>query len=962
MEPVIHSSTTRMFPRMLFLPALLLGGFALRAELVFETAVAPILKKHCHACHNPTKRRANLDFTTTAGFLAGSDSGTVFKAGDPKHSLIYEMVHSGEMPKQGEPLSADQIATIQAWITGGAKFKVQPETAKRPLNQHDIIPITLLRCNSCHGPQLQRSDLMMSDKAAMLQGGKSGPAIIPGDPDGSLAIQRIEQQLCPPKGQLLKYFVKRPTATELEKLRNWIAAGAPEEDIHPDVASHETDPLVTDEDRLHWAFQPLTARRVFVPDDQYPVDSFISQKLTANGLKFSPSANRLQLIRRVYLDLIGLPPSLDELNRWRTHRAHTWYAEMIDHLLDSPRYGERWGRYWLDLAGYADSEGGTSADPVRKVAWKYRDYVINSFNRDKPYNQFLLEQIAGDELVDVERAPKVTDAMVEKLVATGFLRMGMDQTGSRTMNFVSERLGVIGDAIAVLGSGVMGLTMECARCHSHKYDPIPHRDYYRLKATLKGAFDEHDWMSFKTRSLKIGTADQSKRYQAVNPPLLAKIKKLAATLTKTQANLRLETLRLHYPKLSETDRKDSLVALRKADNQRSLRQRELVEMLLTAEVMPDSKQPASVLTGRQDIAALERKIAGLREDLAPSVEVRALWDRGRPSPTYILRRGEHDKSGRLVGPGVPTVLTDGRTPFDVKPPFPNGTAKTGRRLALARWLTSPDQPLTARVMVNRIWFHHFGAGLVASLENFGVKGERPTHPELLDWLAGEFVANGWSIKQMHRLIMRSRSYRQSSHVTEKHLRLDPQNRLVSRMPLRRMDAESLRDSLLFVAGRLDTSAGGPPDPVSVDREGLVTVNPTGTGNWRRSIYAQYRRTEIPTMMGTFDYPEMGPNCVTRSVSIISPQSLMLLNNSRVRTLSKSFAARVRKQVGPENDPGALVDTAYALAVSRPPDPQEREFGIATLRELQANGGGRSPAALETYCHTVLNSAAFIYID
>ena len=960
MERVIHSSINRMSLRVAIISSLLLGGFSAAAEIVFETAVAPILQEHCQGCHNPSKRRGDLDLSTPAGLLKGSESGAIFKAGDPEHSLIYELVHRGDMPKQGKRLSPKQVEVIKEWITDGAKFRRQPQVVKRALHQHDIIPITLLRCNACHGPQVQRGGLVMNSKAAMLKGGKSGPAIIPGDPDGSLAIQRIEKMQCPPKGQLLKYFVKRPTSTEVAKLREWIAEGAPEEDIRPDIASHESDPMVSDEDRRHWAFQPLHARRVFVPDDQHPVDAFIGRELQANGLDFSPRANRLQLIRRAYLDLIGLPPSLPELDRWRKHKALTWYAEMIDHLLASPRYGERWGRYWLDLAGYADSEGGVSSDPIRKVAWKYRDYVIKSFNQDKPYDRFLLEQLAGDELIDHENAATITDEMVENLVATGFLRMGIDQTGSRTMNFVAERLGVIGDAITVLGSGVMGLTLECARCHSHKYDPIPHRDYYRLKATFQGAFDEHDWLSFKNRSVQVGTKEQSIDYKATNPPLLARIKKLESTLQQAATELRLETLRLHYPEQSEIDRKDTITALRRADNSRTLRQRTLVEKLVIAELKPEGQQPDAILKARAKIADTRREITSLRQRLAPSLQIRALWDRGRPSPTYILRRGEYNKPGRLVGPGVPAVLTDGRTPFEVKPPFPEGTPKTGRRLAFARWLTAADHPLTARVMVNRIWFHHFGAGLVATLENFGVRGARPTHPGLLDWLAQEFVRQRWSIKDMHRMMMHSRTYQQSSQVTDRHLERDPQNQLWSRMPLQRMDAETVRDSLLFVAGRLDETAGGPPDPVSVDREGQVMVDPTGTGNWRRSIYSQYRRTEIPTMMGTFDYPEMGPNCVSRSVSVISPQSLMLLNNRRVRELSTSFAQRVQQLAG--EDIHGQVKTAYELAASRPPNPQEFEAGIDALKQLRSAWQDQPRTALETFCHAVLNSAAFMYVD
>jgi hypothetical protein len=309
-------------------------------------------------------------------------------------------------------------------------------------------------------------------------------------------------------------------------------------------------------------------------------------------------------------------------------------------------------------------------------------------------------------------------------------------------------------------------------------------------------------------------------------------------------------------------------------------------------------------------------------------------------------------------------LTNGRTPFTVEQPFPDGTLKTGRRLAFARWLTQPDHPLTARVMMNRVWYHHIGTGLVKTLENFGVKGERPSHPELLDWLATEFVRRGWSIKEMHRLIVTSRTYRQSNRITPVRRKLDPQNRLLSRMTLRRMNAEALRDSLLFVSGKLDDHPGGPPDPVSVDRDGLVTANATADGGWRRSVYLQYRRTEIPTMMETFDYPEMGPNCVARNVSTVSPQSLMLMNNQRVRQLAAAFALRVEDLLSAQgkDDRGARIDLVYQLALSRPPRERERLLGIETLKELEAAWKEDRGAALETYCHTILNSAAFLYVD
>jgi hypothetical protein len=924
---------------------------------VFETDIRPILADKCGKCHSEKTHKGGLDLSSIQGVRKGGESGESAVAESVDDSMLWIMIDGESMPPEGNTsLSEKERELIRSWIAGGAKAETAAELSERPLNQHDVLPIVLLRCVTCHGAQRRDGGLDLRTPEKMQKGGKHGPALVAGDADASLMIQRIESEACPPRELLLKFFVKRPGSSDVEVLRRWINAGAPMIDLPPDVPTTEPDPLVTDEDRQHWAFQPPQ-----VASSAGSIDEFILKQLEKQGFGFSPEADRDTLIRRAYLDLVGIPPSIEEWKTWRDSEDPDWYSAMIDHLLASPRYGERWGRYWLDVAGYADSEGGISADPVREVAWKYRDYVIRAFNEDKPYDRFLLEQIAGDELVDYENAPVITEEIVDNLVATGFLRMGIDQTGSRTMNFVPERLGVIGDAINVLGSGVMGLTLECARCHSHKYDPIPHRDYYRFKAIFQGALDEHDWLTFKNRSLEVATPEQRQRFSQKNPPLRTKLKKLEANLKVAVAEVQSEMLRQHYPDQSEADRQETLRALRIADNNRTLPQRLLVENLQTVELIPPSEQPAPVQKAQAAVRTIENEILQLKREMEPPLEIRALWDRGEPSPTYLLRRGDHDKPGPLVGPSVPSVLTDGRTPFAAQPPFPDGTPKTGRRLAFARWLVNPDHPLTARVMVNRIWYHHFGTGIVKTLENFGVQGEPPSHPELLDWLAREFSEQGWSIKEMHRLMMNSRTYKQSSRVAEELRTIDPNNRLLSRMPLNRMNAEALRDSLLFVSGKLDEMPYGPPDRVTVDHNGLVTENATTTGGWRRSIYLQYRRTEIPTMMETFDYPEMGPNCVTRSVSIVSPQSLMLMNNEHVHNLAVAFADRVEK-LKQDHDPGSLVDTVYQVALTRPPSEQERRLGIETLKELETTWNGDPQKALETYCHTILNSAAFLYID
>lgn len=923
----------------------------------WESDVQPVLAERCSKCHGASVQKAALDLSSLAGLQAGGESGEALTGETADDALLWAMIDGEAMPPEGEPpLTDSERDVIRRWLDAGAPADQSLQPADRAVNQHDVSPILLLRCAPCHGAQRQDAELDLRTAAAIRAGGRSGPVIVPGDADASPLIRRIESQQCPPAQLLLKFFVRRPDAHEVDTLRAWIDGGAMVADIEPDVATRQPDPLVTDSDRQHWAFRPPQK-----PAGAHSIDAFVQRKLAGRELSFAPEADRDTLIRRAWLTLTGLPPEPEAWSRWKHDERPDWFPRLVDTLLESPRYGERWGRYWLDIAGYADSEGGVSADPVRDVAWKYRDYVIDAFNEDRPWDQFLLQQLAGDELVDFRSRSEITDDIVTNLTATGFLRMGIDQTGSRTMNFVPERLGVINDAIAVVGSGVMGLTLECARCHSHKYDPIPQRDYYRFKAIFQGAFDEHDWLTFRNRSLDVATDEHRAAVRAENPERQAELKRLSRELRGAEAERDTELLRHHHPELTEDDRAATLAALKIADNTRTQPQRVLVEKLQRARLQPDGQQPAVVREIRDRIEALEQQIRSARRGMVAPTEIRALWDRGRPSPTYILVRGEHNRPGKLVGPGVPSVLTDGRTPFEVTPPFPDGTPTTGRRLALAKWLTRADHPLTARVLVNRIWHRHFGRGLVKTLDNFGIQGASPTHPELLDWLAVEFVENGWSLKALHRRIMNSRTWRQSSVISDAARARDPDNRWLSRMPMRRMDAETLRDSLLFVAGRLDLQPGGPPDDVRVDGNGRVSVIPRESGNWRRSVYAQFRRTEMPTMMETFDYPEMGPNCVERSVSTVALQSLLLSNSEQVRELAASLAERVGQR-RPADDVDGRVMEVYRTALSREPDARERESGIESLERLTELWQGDRDAALATWCHVILNSADFIYID
>jgi hypothetical protein len=763
--------------------------------------------------------------------------------------------------------------------------------------------------------------------ARLLKGGKSGPAIQPGDPDNSLLVQKIAAGEMPPKTKLAAYSVKPVDEHELSRIREWIAQGALQIDVPADMPNGEPDPLVSDEDRQFWAFRPPQPVAIPQPANasiDNPIDAFIAEELIRHGwqLQLSPPADRLTLLRRVYFDLLGLPPEPDVAQQFVADTDPLAYEKLVDRLLASPHYGERWGQHWLDLAGYSDSEGVQDSDPLRPHAYRYRDYVIRALNSDKPYDRFLLEQLAGDELVDYEHAPRITQEIYDNLVATGFLRMSSDGTFSGITGFVPDRLDVIDDQLRILGSAVMGLTIGCARCHSHKFDPIPQRDYYRLADVWKGAMDEHDWLKPIHRDDSRGGGD---RY-------------LPYVTTEEREAWEAQEKRLHQ------------------------------------QLAPLQSQLAEAADEEQK-KSLQTQIKELEAQRQPEPMIRALWDRGQPSPTYILRRGDYRSPTQLVGPGMPSVLSNGRDPLPAGPPWPDAE-KTGRRLTFARQLTRPDHPLTARVLVNRLWKHHFGEGLVRTLDDFGRAGQPPSHPELLDWLAGELVRTNWSLKAMHRLMLTSATYRQSSHVTSEQQERDPENRLLGRMNMRKLEAESLRDTLLAVSGRLNRRPFGVADTVEARGDGLVTALSQHDGQ-RRSIYVQHRRTQPVSILATFDRPAMSPNCTARTESTVALQALHLLNNHQVHALSEDFAARIQSEIG--DDPQRQIKRIHWLAYSRAPSAEELQLAadaLATMRghwevTLRQSAQDSSSAdvtrlaaqhALANYCHAVFNSAAFLFVD
>ena len=964
----------------------------------FESDIAPIFEAHCLTCHGERLQQAELDLRTRDGVLKGGQSGPAVVPREAVESLLLEKVSSGAMPMGNQKLSPDEIEVIRRWIeTGALRDGEDLQSASGVAKPHEVsareIVVTILnvKCLLCHGRRRQEGGLDMQTRAGLLRGGASGPAIVPGKPDESLLIKRIEAEDMPPEKDQARVSVRPVTSAELEKLRAWIAAGAPFDDEKPERIVARTDPLVAEKDRAFWSFRP--PKRSPVPKvhrqdrARTPIDAFLLRKLTGKGLAFSPDAEHLTLMRRAYFDVIGLPPSPEEVKAYRADTTPKAYERLVDRLLVSPRYGEHWGRRWLDAAGYSDSEGQVSADAPRPYAWRYRDYVIRSFNADKPYDRFLVEQIAGDELFDYKAAKQFTPEQREKLVATGFLRMGPDGTYSTSQAFVPERLKVVADQLQILTSTVLGLTVACARCHDHKYDPIPQRDYYRLSAILRSAYDPYDWLSpnempvgpraqwdeTNTRIVAGGWPEEEIRdIEGYNAPIREKIKRWEEELEEKARPLREQVLAGKWAKVPEAIRDDVRAALDTPQAQRSEPQKYLARKFAAKIRIELGELESRFESFKEESLEIKQVIGEAKKELKPKLLVRALLDMGgRPTAVHILHRGEFRNPGGKVEPGVPSVLSLGIDPYRVKKPaWTTGTS--GRRLALARWLTQPHHPLTARVMVNRVWQHYFSVGLVKTEGNFGRTGSPPSHPELLDWLATEFVRRGWSLKALHRLILTSTAYRQSSLFDPETHGADPDNVLLSRFPLRRLDADAIRDSILQVAGRLDSTPFGPPDEVEVKPDGEVVAE--AGGSYRRSIYLLQRRKTPVTILAAFDAPQLSPNCLRRTHSTVSSQALQMMNSDMVRENSRYMAGRVIDAVG--EDAGKQVERVYLAALSRPPSQEESNRAQSTLLHLTA--GWRThldkavPAepkqmqaqwlALATLCHTVLNSAEFLYID
>jgi hypothetical protein len=842
--------------------------------------------------------------------------------------------------------------------------------AKKPTFEADVLPILKDRCFKCHAGAEPKNGLRLTTRREILLGGKSGAAIRINAAESSLLWIKIAGNAMPAGG---------PPLTNDEKgiLRTWINDGAPAADAGElgDDGPKTAAELPQD----FWSFRPPVRPPVpAVPDParvRNSVDAFLLSRLEAKGLHYSPEASKEVLLRRAYFDLLGLPPSPEEVRTFLAHNDDLAYERLIERLLANPHYGERWGRHWLDLAGYADSAGVLNEDRALPNAFRYRDYVIAAFNADKPYDRFLQEQIAGDELSNYWTAhdtqPTLPDDVVEAVTATGYLRCAPDCSRPDFSTIKNADAlyfyPTIQDTMQIVASSTMGLTLQCARCHSHKYDPIPQTDYYRLQAVFMTAYRPKQWIPQMDRQIAIATAAEKAAATQHNAALDAEINKLKAAQTELREQFKKRLLDERLATIPEAIRKDVQTALQKPVEQRTEVEKYLADKF-KALLQPDDAVLNKLLpeTYPQFKAAAEKNVTDIaaQERQRQSFEqIRALYDLPGPVTTPVLRRGDALTPGAPVEPGVLAAL---QTPQPFEWSAPSTDAKTsGRRLAFARWLTQPNHPLTARVMVNRIWLQHFGEGIVATPEDFGTIGASPSHPQLLDYLATEFVASGWSIKQMHRLIMTSSAYRQQSPLDEQThaaaLQSDPDNRLLWRQRMRRLDAEPVRDSLLAVSGLSDERMFGPPIPVARQADGDVVA----AGNSRRrSVYIQILRLNPLSLLHAFDQPVMETNCTRRSRSTVSTQALTLLNSDAVVGAAEALADRALRE-SPQSPLSGAMLCAYGRNVTATESATLTQFVESQQAKHVALGVQPEAAkrqALVDLCHMLLSANEFVYVD
>lgn len=830
-----------------------------------------------------------------------------------------------------------------------------PAAAQRdPLFKSEILPVLEKNCVGCHGPNQKMARLDLSSFAGMMEGSSSGPVIAPGKPERSLMWKLIESGAMPQGGKL--------SDAEKQLIKSYIQYGrfpaaTPESEA---AALAREAARITDKDRSWWSFRkpvkPAVPAVKNTAQVRTPIDAFVLAELEKRNWKLQPEADRTDLIRRAYFDLTGLPPTPAEVKAFLDDKSPNAWEKVVDRLLASPHYGEQWGRHWLDVAGYSDSRGD-AGDSDREVSWKYRDYVIHAFNKNKPINEFILEQMAGDQLVNYKHLTIPTPDQIEPLTATGFLRTTADITDNQTIYEVDKYFDAQQKAMETSLKALMGVTVQCARCHDHKFDPILQRDYYKMMAIYHAVWDPENWIPGNLAygpwpSRMVLDMDASMRdawVKDVSSKDAKAVRRLEDLLEAFYQRYRAE-LRAGRD-LSSASKREQLRKDIEADPDLEIDRNAPKDVLTDQEL--DKRYP-ELAAWKEDIAAKRASRRGATK--IPPNYIEAAWDPSKtPSATYILARGNYLAPGSETKPGIPLVLDNPSKPLEfpdpAKHPEWNGT---NRRLILAKWMVSPENPLVSRVFVNRVWGWHFGEGIVRSMDDFGTQGAKPTHPELLDYLAVSFQEHNWDLKWLTKQIMMSQVYRQSSAEVTDNITADPSNKLLWRKAPIRLEAETIRDSMLKVSGLLNDKMFGKQEPIKRGADGQWLEDPAGSGGVRRSLYLSQTRTRSVAFLKVFDCPDMtSDHQPERFRSALPTQSLALLNNPLVQRTTKAFAERVIEQS--KGDYEAAASLAVQEAYNRPPTPQE---AAVAKRAIAAEADPKE--GLRLFIQAIFGANDFLY--
>ena len=943
------------YPVIPFIVVAHLFGSQLRAEersLSFEADIRPIFETHCLSCHGAESAQSGLVMETVEALLTGGDregpSVVPGKSGESSLLLYMRGERQPQMPMGGDPVPQEQINLIAAWVDQLSPSTVDASreaTVTADVSTHQfetaIKPVLEQHCFSCHSIQNHQSGLVLESMASVLKGGSlGGPGVIPGNSASSPLIQRLRGE----KSPRMPLNGKPLSEEQVERIARWV-----------DEMEVTASPDKAVADKPGWPWTPL--KNPLVPDVEQkswvrnPIDAFVLAKMEEKGMEPAPPVSKRQLLRRLYFDLIGLPPTPDEMEAFLNDSSPKAYENQIEKLLADSRYGERWARHWMDVVRYGDSVGGGLDYPLPHM-WRYRDYIIRAFNQDKPYDRFIKEQIAGDSFRFYGEEGKI---------ATAFLNLQVQVEGSG-----DQRRDFLTDVVNTTGSVFLGVTLGCARCHDHKYDPIAHKDYYRIEA-FYAPMPKPQPQAVPFTQYELPNQDPE-LWERKSKEWDDRLKKRKEWADKLRSQVK-EIVDPHRILMSPLDLKDWVVAdLRRVP-------------FSTSDLVPEEISKQFSLIGRQNARFANPNDPNRYKPMAyaPSEPLGSL---GYAPTTFLLKGGDPDLKQEVVEPGFVVAASGDPNPVDLK-------GWTGsRRKKLASWLASPENPLSPRVMVNRIWQHHFVKGLVTTPSDFGKNGGGTIHPELIDWLASEFIENSWSIKDMHRLMLQSNLYRQSlvnPHAKEYEV-IDSVNRYLWRMPPIRLEAEVIRDSILAVSGEMNPTAGGPSFFPELEDDIMKRAR-----TWwepdsleernRRSIYMLQQRVLVSPLITVFDGPNISESCDVREVTTVTPQVFALFNSKFAHEKSRAMAERIVREVG--EDPARQVERVFQLSLQRQPTAAEKARGMEFLgygEDLPAtelslkqvafspsgadgqSAGAEKGRTLSDFCLAMFNLNEFIFLQ